>query len=115
MGTPDLRTVHFQSVLRAAEVETAHPGGRLGALKETGEWLGKNPPLTAVLCGAVCLAILLVVRPPFVLTFEYDQDKPWKGKMSICWVSVLIVSLAASALVVLLPALASTPIAGAIS
>lgn len=35
-----------------------------------------------------CLATLLIVRPAFVLKFEQDQKRPWRGCTRISWVSV---------------------------
>ena len=52
---------------------------------------------------AVSLALLLVLRPPFVLSFTYDVERPWNSQCSVCWTSVLAVSAMASAACVALP------------
>lgn len=43
------------------------------------------------------LAMLLIIRPAFVLKFEQDQRRPWRGCTRLSWISVtttlLLVSL----------------------
>jgi hypothetical protein len=48
----------------------------------------------------VCLAfaVLLVLRPPFVLVFKYDATRPWRGSSSICWLSLTVVAFVTAAL-----------------
>jgi phosphatidylglycerophosphate synthase len=47
--------------------------------------------LTATALAATC--ILLVVLPPFVLTFEYDAHRPWRSSSRVVWFSVAISAL----------------------
>ena len=48
------------------------------------------------------LATLLIVRPAFVLKFEQDQKRPWRGCTRISWESVLTTLLIVPALPFLL-------------
>jgi len=47
-------------------------------------------PLTIAVLALATLAVLLVVRPPFVLRFEQDQRRPWRGTTSLSWSSVAV-------------------------
>jgi len=62
--------------------------------------LSETSLLLLALAGAT-LATLLIVRPAFVLKFEQDQKRPWRGCTRISWVSVL----ATLAIVTVLPCL----------
>jgi len=44
-------------------------------------------PLLIVLLATAVLCTLLIVRPPFVLKFEQDQRRPWRGCTTISWSS----------------------------
>jgi hypothetical protein len=51
-------------------------------------------PALCLLCTAVAaLSMLLVLRPPFVLHFEYDARRPWKGSMRLSWFAVFLAVL----------------------
>jgi hypothetical protein len=52
--------------------------------------------------ASATLATLLIVRPAFVLKFEQDQKRPWRGCTRISWVSVLATVLIVAALPFLL-------------
>jgi len=64
-----------------------------------------SPPLVLVCAGALAISLLLVLRPPFVLLFEYDAKHPRRGTMRLSWfsvcVTVLITLIAASSIPVL--------------
>lgn len=60
--------------------------------------LSRAPFLLLALAVASAV-LLLAVRPPFVVSFEYDQKHPWKGSQSVSWVGVVVTTL----LVVLAP------------
>ena len=56
--------------------------------------------------GAVTLLsvlILLLVRPPFVMAFEYDRSRPWKARAHVSWLSVLLVALLVGGAAVVVP------------
>ena len=49
-------------------------------------------PLTlALLAALVSFAALALLRPPFVMHFEYDQERPWRGSQRVSWLSVVVV------------------------
>ena len=62
-----------------------------------------SPAATLIALGASSLCLLLLLRPPFILKFEYDQRRPWRGCSKVSWVSVIVVTL----VVMLCPLLAS--------
>jgi len=47
-------------------------------------------PFLLVLLATAVLCTLLLVRPPFVLKFEQDQRRPWRGCTRISWFSVAV-------------------------
>ena len=52
-----------------------------------------SPALVLCSTAVAALAIVLVIRPPFVLLFEHDSRRPWRGKMQISWFSTLVAVL----------------------
>jgi hypothetical protein len=89
----DLKTQQFAQVLSA--VPTGVPVG-LRCRRFVGS-LVQSPLLRALFVGLGALFILLLVRPPFVLSFEYDKTRPWKGRSYLSWLSVFAVALLAAA------------------
>lgn len=58
---------------------------------------------TSVLLVAVLAALLLlVIRPPFVMRFEHDRRRPWRGSAHVAWRSVLATASLTAALALLL-------------
>ena len=50
-----------------------------------------SSPFLCLVCTAVlALATLLVLRPPFVLHFEHDARRPWRGSMRISWFALFL-------------------------
>ena len=92
----------FQSAMRCsgageaaparAEPPPAAPLGLLEAAKRR-----------AVVAGAVALAALLVVRPPFVMCVRSDERRPWRVSSAVSWPAVSLAVLAVSAAAVVLP------------
>ena len=90
----DLKTQQFAQVLSA--VPQSVPA-TVRCQRFVGS-VSQSPALRALFVGLGALFILLLVRPPFVLSFEYDKTRPWKGRSHISWLSVLaVVALAAGA------------------
>ena len=53
-----------------------------------------SSPTLCLLCTTVAaLAMLLILRPPFVLHFEHDARRPWKGSMRLSWFAVFLTVL----------------------
>jgi NhaP-type Na+/H+ and K+/H+ antiporter len=48
-----------------------------------------NLLLRSVIVAVVAAVVLLVLRPPFVLTFTYDSERPWNTRCEISWTSIL--------------------------
>ena len=67
--------------------------------------IGHNVALRALLVGLCAVAIMLLVRPPFVLAFEYDKTRPWKASSRVSWLAVLLVGLLAAGAAGALPIL----------
>jgi len=58
----------------------------------------EKPLVLSLLTALVAFAILAILRPPFVMHFDYDRDRPWRGAQRISWLSVFVVcSVAAGA------------------
>jgi len=101
MDAVDLKTRQFAQVLaaiptnRPISVECTQLAGRIG----------NSAPLRALFVGLVSAFMLVLIRPPFVLCFEHDKTRPWKGRSFISWVSVLVVSLLVALASFLIPLL----------
>ena len=52
-------------------------------------------PLCVCGLAALTASLLLLLRPPFVLSFEHDRDRPWRSKQSLSWTSLLACTLLA--------------------
>lgn len=64
----------------------------------------RSPVLSLFITALLVATILVIVRPPFVLTFSTDSRRPWRGSMNLCWFSVFVVVM------VMLIAVAGLPI-----
>ena len=52
----------------------------------------QHAALMLLLLAVGTVLLLLVLRPPFVLTFEYDQRRPWRGGVHVSWLGVSCVT-----------------------
>ena len=52
-----------------------------------------SPAVCLSITGILALAILLILRPPFVLTFERDARQPWRGVVRFSWFSMFVALL----------------------
>ena len=92
MSLAELRSQHFSQALAAADGAAAPglvPEEAAPTLRQRALALTEHPVALAAALALTCLAVLLVVRPPFALTFEHDQRKPWRGRSRVCWIAVL--------------------------
>jgi hypothetical protein len=90
----DLKTQQFAQVLSAVPVGVPVVI-RCQRLLDS---VAQSAALRALLVGLGALFVLLLVRPPFMLSFEYDKTRPWKGRSHVSWLSVMaVVTLAAAA------------------
>ena len=95
---------HFGRVLAEAAETTAAPP----AVATPPRWrivvdaVAESSALTALVVAAGSVVLLVLLRPPFVVRFERDAQRPWRGSASTCWLSVLT----ATALLVLFVTLA---------
>jgi hypothetical protein len=83
----DLRTQQFSQAISALptdDVKTQVFGEQCKAAFLTAS---SSPALMATLTTLAGFAILMVIRPPFVLTVEQDASRPWKSKSSFNWLS----------------------------
>ena len=47
--------------------------------------------------------VLLAIRPPFVMSFEVDRQRPWRSVSSVSWISLLSSSAISTVVALLLP------------
>jgi len=49
---------------------------------------------TLLILGLAVATVLLLIllRPPFVMAFEYDQRRPWRGGSHVSWLSITCVT-----------------------
>ena len=55
----------------------------------------KSQECLALRCGVVAISVvvmLILISPPFILKFRYDQAQPWRATSSICWFSISMVA-----------------------
>lgn len=57
----------------------------------------------ALVAGATTLAALLVIRPPFVMSYRSDGQRPWRASATVSWPSVGLAALAMAAAAAALP------------
>lgn len=102
----DLRTQQFARVLSAFPEETTPPVPTTVKCQRLLGAVGTSGPIArAALVGAATVCVLLLVRPPFVLAFEYDKTRPWKGRSHISWLSIALVAVLASCAAAFVPML----------
>ncbi len=65
--------------------------------------LSESPTLRAVAGSVVVVALLLIVRPPFILSFHFDSKRPWRASCRVSWIAVIFVTLIAAAAVAVAP------------
>lgn len=95
----DLKTRQFAQVLSAVPAS-------IPAAVQYRRFMGtvsQNALLRALLVGAAVVFVLLLVRPPFVMSFEHDKTRPWRGCSKISWLSVFAVTLLAAGAAALVP------------
>ena len=100
VGGGDLKTQQFAQVLSAVPTANIPAGIQCRRFLVT---TSKNPALRALFVGIGSLFILLLVRPPFVLSFEYDKTRPWRGCSRLSWLSVVLVTTIMAAIAALVP------------
>lgn len=91
----DRRENAFCQVLasvEAAEAQAQQPA-LMGTLKQACHKAVSETPLLLVSLAAAALCVLLLVRPAFVLKFEQDQRRPWRGCTRVSWSSVVVAVL----------------------
>ena len=88
----DLRTQLLARVMeRAAHAEQPPPAAAVPpALTRCTDLFLESPGLQAGVTALLALVVLVTVRPPFVLRFEYDARRPWKGHMALSGFAVLL-------------------------
>lgn len=101
----DRRSLEFSRAL-AADMEEPMPV--MAQVHAAWRRTASEGPLLILLLAFATLALLLIVRPPFVLKFTQDQKRPWRGCTHLSWPSVLVtVALVAATPVALKFALGS--------
>lgn len=104
MAGTQLRTKSLQDAfLQAARV--AEPAG-IERTVHIARACAESRAVVTTATVLLALTILLITRPPFVLRFEHDARRPWKGVMRVSWLAVMFTVLIAAAAAVGLPLLA---------
>lgn len=67
----------------------------------------ESQPVVLSATAVLALCVLLVMRPPFVLTFERDARQPWRGVVRLSWFSLLVAVLLTLTVATGLPLLAA--------
>jgi hypothetical protein len=57
----------------------------------------------ALVAGATTLAALLVIRPPFIMSYRSDGHRPWRASATVSWPAVGLTVLAMAAAAAALP------------
>jgi hypothetical protein len=63
----------------------------------------KSVPASLAAVALLALCILLIVRPPFVMLYDHDSDRPWRGTLRVSWTAVLVTVLLTTAAAAALP------------
>jgi len=86
----DRRSNAFAKVLASADVdvEETTKDTVMQQVRDVCKMAVSEGPVAATMIALATLLILLLVRPPFVLKFEQDQRRPWRGCTRISWSSV---------------------------
>lgn len=88
----DRRENAFCQVLASADAEAQRPA-IMGSLKQACYKAVSETPLLLISLAVASLCVLLLVRPAFVLKFEQDQRRPWRGCTRVSWCSVVVAVL----------------------
>ena len=84
----DRRGNAFCQVLASVDAAEAQQPAIVGSLKQACYKAASETPLLIISLTASVLCVLLLVRPAFILKFEQDQRRPWRGCTRISWYSV---------------------------
>ena len=97
----ELRAQQFATAMQSADPPVAFPErARAWAWGFSGSIWARGSS-----AGFLALAILLVLRPPFVLSFHYDSRRPWRASTQMCWFALTLTALLVAAAAALLPLL----------
>jgi hypothetical protein len=66
-----------------------------------------TPALTLCATALLAVCLLLVIRPPFVLIFEQDARRPWRGSTRVSWFALAVAALVTALLAATLPVIAT--------
>ena len=89
----DRRANAFCQVLASVDAAEAQQPAIMGSFKQACHKAVSETPLLLISLAVAALCILLLVRPAFVLKFEQDQRRPWRGCTRISWCSVVVAVL----------------------
>lgn len=89
----------FARALAAGEIQEPPPAPLWRRVAVGCAAASHNRALTLLALAVASVLVLLLLRPPFVMAFEYDQRRPWRGGVQVSWLSVICVT----AMVVMVP------------
>ena len=94
----------LQRTLDEAAASSAPPETRLRmGTTQCVRACSKSVPLTLVSVALLSVCILLIVRPPFVMLYDHDADRPWRGTLRVSWTAVFVAMLITTAASAALP------------
>jgi len=88
----DLRAEEFARALGESHEE---PLSAAAQLHQACVHVAGKPVLALLALATATAALLLALRPPFAVSIEHDQKRPWKSSQRVSWVSVVVVTLLA--------------------
>jgi hypothetical protein len=83
----DSRSKQLEQILASAAVDDVALHTRCKSWIQT--TVKDNVAVRAFCIGVIGFIILMVLKPPFVMSFQYDERRPWKAVSSISWISVI--------------------------
>jgi hypothetical protein len=89
----DRRGNAFSQVLASIDAAEAQQPAVIGSFKQACHKAVSETPLLLISLAVAALCLLLLVRPAFVLKFEQDQRRPWRGCTRVSWCSVVVAVL----------------------
>jgi hypothetical protein len=99
MDALDLKTRQFAQVLSAMPSEAPV----IIQCRRFLEIVSSSSLLRAAMVALSSAFLALLIRPPFIMSFEHDRTRPWKGRSYVSWLSVLMVILIMGAASFLVP------------
>ena len=100
MASAAAHAAHAAHAAAASDVPQVHVYRKV--VRVAGD-LAASPVFCLACTVMLAVVTLLVLRPPFVLLFEHDARRPWKGSVRMSWFAVSFATLCTLAVAGCLP------------